>query len=409
MDNFMNFALLGDHLDGLDLACAVAGRGHFLAIYAGPAFGLDYLRRQRLEPERATDVEEVLADPAIELVIVAVSPAQRGNVLRRAVQSERHVLCLHPPDTTPVAAFEAANIQAGTGKLLLPLLPEAFHPAVARFADLLRQLPGPAVIDVERQSAEEFLLQADGDDPRAGLPGWDLLRRIGGEIVEVFGLATSEELAAGQPLLLAGRFESRGLFRATYLANQPSPRLRIAVVGAHRLELVFPDGWPGRAELHITDALGEPRTEQWEALAPWEPLVELVERHLGLHGEIQASRTLARSVDDSWTQPAPSLGWTDAIRALELDEAVRRSVHSRRAQALDLQEASEEANFKGTMTLVGCSLMWMALVLLILSVWVPWLGWFIFPAIAVFLGLQLLRWIVPRKSGPKDVGEPPTA
>ena len=47
------------------------------------------------------------------------------------------------------------------------------------------------------------------------------------------------------------------------------------------------------------------------------------------------------------------------------------------------------------MTLVGCSLIWAALIVLILAVWIPWLAWLILPVLAVFLGLQALRWVLP--------------
>src|SRR5262249_54360610 len=56
--------------------------------------------------ERA--LEEVLADPAVDAVIVASPLPERAAELRRALQSERHVLCAYPPDATPDAAYEAA-------------------------------------------------------------------------------------------------------------------------------------------------------------------------------------------------------------------------------------------------------------------------------------------------------------
>jgi hypothetical protein len=87
------------------------------------------------------------------------------------------------------------------------------------------------------------------------------------------------------------------------------------------------------------------------------------------------------------------------VRCLELDDAARRSVERRRTSVLEYQEASEEVGFKGTMTLVGCALVWIILLLAILSAWVPWLGWGIGPVLGVFLILQMLRWIVPRPPG----------
>ena len=55
------------------------------------------------------------------------------------------------------------------------------------------------------------------------------------------------------------------------------------------------------------------------------------------------------------------------------------------------------------MTLVGCSSLWMRLVLLILSAWLPWLGWIIAPVFGIFLLLQLLRWTGPGESNEKKL------
>jgi len=54
------------------------------------------------------------------------------------------------------------------------------------------------------------------------------------------------------------------------------------------------------------------------------------------------------------------------------------------------------------MTLAGCSLIWLTLIVLILSAWIPWLAWLIVPALGVFLVMQVLRWIVPSQASIKD-------
>src|SRR5687767_11531713 len=115
----MKFALLGDHPDGLSMARALVESGrHELAAYCGTAVGAEYLKLWSVNTQRIGDAEEVLADPTIEAIIVAGSPADRPAQLRRAVQSERHVLCVHPSDENPNAAYEASMIQAETRKLL---------------------------------------------------------------------------------------------------------------------------------------------------------------------------------------------------------------------------------------------------------------------------------------------------
>src|SRR5438105_6234755 len=135
----MCFALLGDHADGLEMARALANSGrHELAVYSGPALGMEYLQRWGFKPRRVGDLEEVLADPRIDTVIVAGGPAQRPGQLRRALQSERHVLCVCPVDDSPDLAYEAAMIQADARTVLLPILPEAVHPGFHRLAELAR-------------------------------------------------------------------------------------------------------------------------------------------------------------------------------------------------------------------------------------------------------------------------------
>src|SRR5439155_227798 len=59
---------------------------------------------------------------------------------------------------------------------------------------------------------------------RPCFPGWTLLRRLGGEIVEVSGFAAAEEVTTDQVVLVQGRFASGALFSTRYLPQQlPAP------------------------------------------------------------------------------------------------------------------------------------------------------------------------------------------
>jgi hypothetical protein len=160
-----------------------------------------------------------------------------------------------------------------------------------------------------------------------------------------------------------------------------------------RAELVFPHGWPSPARLTYLDDHGHERVETWDDFNPWLALAEAFET--ALRENQAAQRTPGEAV-------AAGPTWQDAVRGLELDDAARRSVHRRRVSTLEYQEATEEAGFKGTMTLVGCSMLWISLMLLILSAWVPWLGWIIAPVFGIFLVLQLLRWFVPKETSDKE-------
>src|SRR5690348_12136602 len=139
----MRFALLGDHPDGLDMARALVASGrHELVAYTGQPEGAQSLGRWGLTPKVVQDVEEILADPTIEAIIVASEVSDRPAHVRRSLQSEHHVLCVHPIDQTPDTAYEAALIQGDTGRVLLPLLAEALHPAFARLMEFVQAQEG---------------------------------------------------------------------------------------------------------------------------------------------------------------------------------------------------------------------------------------------------------------------------
>jgi hypothetical protein len=123
----------------------------------------------------------------------------------------------------------------------------------------------------------------------------------------------------------------------------------------------------------------------WPGWSPWPVLVEAFETAI-----------------EKLPKPGPQgtgLGrkptWQSEVRCLELDDAARRSVQRRRASTLDYQEVSEEVGFKGTMTLVGCALLWGVLLLVVLAAWDRRFLFAVGPLLALFLGLQLLRWVIP--------------
>ncbi len=406
----MRFALLGNHPDGLDLARALAETGrHELVAYSGPVGGLEVLRRHGISLERPTgDLEEVLADPSVEAVIVAGRVKDRPVQLRRALQSERHVLCAHPADQTADMAHEAAMIQTDTKQILLPLLPAALHPLIGRLGEL--GLGEPRLVELERWSPESILIGTDPSRGRAAVPDWDVLRAVGGEVLEVSAFAAGEEVLPSEPLFLAGRFESGGLFRTAYVPGQPETRWKISVVGRQgRAELIFPEGLSGPGRLSWRDADGRTHEESEEPWDRWAAIVSVfeaaVERRakapavaVGKNAfEAEGKPRLPASTRDGDFTPQRTIRWHDEIRALELDTAVRRSVEYRRAIVLEYQEASEEVGFKGTMTLAGCGVLWGIFFLLILSIWVPWMGWLIAPLLVVFLLLQSFRWLIPAR------------
>jgi predicted dehydrogenase len=384
----MRFALLGNHPDGLDLAYCLAASGrHQVVAVTSPSLDPCQLARLRENVRRVGDLEEVLVDPAVEAVIVASGPANRAAHLRRALQSERHVLCVHPVDPAPDLAYEAAMIRQDTGCVLMPLLCEALHPGIRHIEELQRSgaamLGKLTLVEMEHSARDVVLVLAGTRDDRPSLPGWHVLRTLGGEISEVAAFAATEDATIDKPMLVSGRFESAGLFRMCFLPHQPQATWRLTLFGTEgQADLHFPLGDPGPAFLTWRDGLGEIHEEVWDSWDPWPALVQQFEAAVA-QPTVKEAKPL-------------QVTWQDAIRCLELDDAARRSVERRRVSGMEYQEANEEVGFKGTMTLVGCALVWVILVLFIVSLWLPWLRWVIVPVLALFLALQLFRWIIPR-------------
>jgi hypothetical protein len=357
----MRFAIFGEHPDGWRMADALRSSGrHEIAAYAGKEMPRDWPNLRY-----AADFEELLADPQIDAVVVASALPVRLDHLRRVLQSERSALCVHPVDARPDGCYEIHMLQGDVHQFALPILPEAMLPKI--------EVERDAVLTLEVHCQGEAILK--GGATRPAFPGWTLLRRIGGEIVEIAAFAAKEEPEPGEPVVGFGKFQSGQLIRMSWLSNQSEKRMRLSFAGGtprEPIEIMLDDG------------------------ALWQQIVERFEF------AVEKLKTASRVPPGSG--PAldlrDGLGWNDEVRALELNDLARRSIERRRAYSLDFQEATEEVGFKGTMTLVGCALLWIIPVVLLLSAWAPWLGWLIVPVLLVFLALQFLKGKGADRAGP---------
>jgi hypothetical protein len=352
----MRFALLGNHRDGLQMAQALVETGrHELAAYSGPGFQWE---NAGLKAVRTVgDLEEILADPTIDAVVVAGDSSQRPLQVRRALQSERHVLCVFPPDQSPDITYEAAMIQADTRRVLLPILPSALHPGIQRLGVLIQTTkPGPGwVIQWEREcgSASDAENQSKEKPLLPYFPGWEILHTLGGPIAEVSAFAEHSERIVDEPLLIAGRFEKGGMFQATLMATSSKPRWRLRLTSsALQAELDFATGFPGPVTLTWRDQTEACHKEEWPAQNLFHEMVKSFEDAVGRY-EQSPIQILARKKGPGSQDALALVTWQDAIRCAELDDAARRSVERRRASILEYPEATEEASFKGTMTLIG--------------------------------------------------------
>jgi hypothetical protein len=98
--------------------------------------------------------------------------------------------------------------------------------------------------------------------------------------------------------------------------------------------------------------------------------------------------------------------WIDACRAVELADSIQRSLEKGRTVELHYEDYTEEGTFKGTMTSLGCGLLWISGMVLIAgaiaaSFRLPLANYWphlLLLALGIFLLLQLLQFVFPRNA-----------
>ena len=118
--------------------------------------------------------------------------------------------------------------------------------------------------------------------------------------------------------------------------------------------------------------------------------------------------------------------WNDALRSMELTDALQRSVAKGRTIEIKLAGETEEGTFKGVMTSLGCSVILLALVVLVagalfkfvarlagldalanaIAVALPFV---LLAMFVLFLALQVLKLFVRDSADEDDPGESPAA
>jgi len=380
----MRFGLIGDHPDGLKLTHALAELSSYeLVVVAGPKSTVDHLRQAGHAFAIVPDVEALLVIPQVEMVIIADALDHRGEMLRRAVQSDKHVLCVHPPDILPDITYETAMIQQETRKLLLPVLSWRLTPPVRRLWELCKDRLGKVeLLQWERILPKSPLEPPEGWDRHPLVDSWELLRFLGGEVRDVSAVGPEgETLLPRDSLTLTGRFEDGGQYRVL-LSLQPDERPESLLIRGEQGEATLTSHPSGTFSLRI-QAAGKLDLEEFPA-----------------H---DAMRAFAVHVDACLAGARPLVLWQDAARCLELFEAARSSVKRRRVIPMYYEEFTETSGFKGVMTSLGCGVLLLALAILV-SLLVfkvplkPWILGIVLPLLGIFLLLQALRWLVPQES-----------
>ncbi len=326
----------------------------------------------------AAELEDILAQPGVDAVILGGPHDERAHKLRRILQAGRSCLCLHPVDTSPIFYEEAALLAADAKVALVPFLPGRLHPAWHRLVELCESgaIGSLRLATIERAGALPRDRRMLGESYAEVV---DLLGLVIGDVSE---LTTTGELAGGR--LVVQHRATTGCAAEVRLnwSSSDADRWRVAIDGERgSVELVFGAGLDGPATLHWKTESG---TESAEFADPQLAGRMLAEFRRALAGEPH--------------RPT----WSDATRAVELADWAWYSLDRRRSVDVIHEERSELASFKGRMTSLGCGLIWLTLVVVIFIAAGKGLGLPGTRAMAIglvlvwliFLGLQSLRWIL---------------
>jgi myo-inositol 2-dehydrogenase/D-chiro-inositol 1-dehydrogenase len=337
----------------------------------------------------ARDLDDALARPGIDAVIVGGPIEQRGELLRRAAAEGLAIICLHPSGADSEAYYQVSLSRAETGAVIVPFLPLRLAPGVAA----IQHAVSAAELGAFRGLKLEAASPVEGTDlARVELPRLvDAVRAILGEIEAL--------TASGDPPGEHPEYELVVHFRAALgrraelrvWSGPPEPS-RISLMGASGSLTLEVDPLYQQPARLVRRTLSE--AIQHDELEPFDP-------YQAIFAVLEAS--LARHAGPDL--PSPNLH--DATRAMELAEATVRSLRRGRTVEMYYEPITEEANFKSVMTSTGCVILLVALCALPLALAGPALGWnwtifiayLIPPVLVVFVVMQVLRFAVRTEDG----------
>jgi len=348
----MRFAVLGVDSQVLEIARAIVrSPEHQLAWLAesGETGGASLLAGDlsRLAPHArlAETWEMLLDDNLVDAVVVAAGDEDlRAEQLRKFVQIGIPLLVSHPVVDSMLVYFEIDMIRRETASILVPYLPDRWHPGVAVISEAFRLGVHSPIGHVE-----QVVLERQMHDRSRQAVRWqfardvDTLRVICGDILRLgaMGGVADSASAAGLGVQMSG-------------LNDLLMRWSVAPTGeAGLLGRLTLFGASGRLELtmHGSDK-------------PWTLLtVSGDHTETTTYPDWDPARAAIAQLEGAGQTPAAST-WPDAARSIELMETIDRSLKRGRTIDLHREEYSEQGTFKGLMASAGCGLLIAGLLLL---------------------------------------------
>ena len=341
----MKFALLGDDPQAVALVRAAVAGGHELVWIGEVRTSADVLQTIAPHAERSDLWESLLDHRTADVVIVGQSDDEDrlADQLRKLVQAGVPLLVSHPVCASMLVYYELDMIRRETSCIMRYYWPGITHPAIddlaQRVSDASSEIGAVEQIVFERSLPvrnKQTVLEQFARDV-------DLLVRLSGDVGRVGALGASDQETAYATL-------------SVQMSGTSGTSLRWSVKPADdgaggTLSLL---GTSGRAVLHM------PTTAE-----PW-TLEQTVAGQT--QQTVYADRDEPAAAIEAMVEAAAERNevstWSEAARAVELAEAVERSLQKGRTIELHSQEFTEESTFKGTMTSLGCGLLIAALLVI---------------------------------------------
>jgi predicted dehydrogenase len=425
----MRFALLGEGPTAIAVARAVVASSSHRLICQVRVESLDGPQSSTAAIPKAHSIPflpglrtvrtwtELLTDPDIDAIIVAGQEEELQPIVRQLVQAGKSVLVA--PELVQSAAFfyELALVESEQPGRIFPMLGLRGHPLVARLQELISQggLGNIRHVQFDRKIASHSVngraLMSQFELANALLIDADLLRILCGSYDQVTA-SRSGDAAKGYSLttvMLAGSSVPQTVWTA---AAHVENKWAVTVSGDAGTAVL--EGNPIAGGLTLTRHR-TPATPFAEEAAVQETAVEetAVEENgadpgnwlLEMFTLSQVPQSKSQTPADGRPEDRPESNlWAELARAVELVDAVERSVRRRRTIDVYFETPSERGIFKTQMTAVGCSLLMLTLAAVVFYLLFAWtipmpplmkrvLVILIFLPLGAFLALQLLVFV----------------